>query len=112
MERIVAAGTSMSTPSARGRVPVSELREKVETRRGRGRTAVVLELQVPDLVDEERLERGVEEGRRLEPLQVPRQLVLVDEEAGEQEAAGEVRAPVSSSSSSGARTMKMCARRT
>jgi len=49
---------------------------------------VVLELEVADLVDEQRLERGVEERGRLEPLEVPRELVLVDEQAGKEEAAG------------------------
>lgn len=49
---------------------------------------MIFELQVTDLVDEESLKGGVEEGRRLEPLQVRRQLVAIDKEAGEEEAAG------------------------
>lgn len=68
MERMVAAGTSMSTPSV-STVPTSTL---LFNKRGRKeRTAVILELQVPDLVDEQRLERCVEERERLEPLEEP-----------------------------------------
>ena len=45
------------------------------------------ELQVPQLVDEERLVRGMEEGERLHPLQPVRDAVIVHQQACEEEAA-------------------------
>lgn len=86
MLRMVAAGTSMSTPSETAEGCVSG--SSAFSSEPRHRTAMIFELQVADLVDEESLEGGVEEGRRLEPLQVRRQLVAIDEEASEEEAAG------------------------
>lgn len=85
MLRMAAAGTSISTPSAKWKGPVSLGEER--TKRRKRRTAVILQLQVPHLVDEESLERGMEEGEGLEPLEEPGELVAVDEEAGEEEAA-------------------------
>lgn len=49
-------------------------------------TSVILELEVPDFVDEKRLEGRVEERERFEPSEPSRKLVAVDEEAGEEEA--------------------------
>lgn len=48
---------------------------------------MILELEIANLVDEETLERGVEEGHRLEPLQIPRQLVAIDQESSEEQTA-------------------------
>ena len=48
---------------------------------------MILELEISHFVDEQSLERGVKERDRLEPLQVPRQLVAIDEQPGEEQTA-------------------------
>lgn len=47
---------------------------------------MVLQLKIPNLVNEESLERRVEERARLHPLEEPRQLVAVDQKTSEKEA--------------------------
>jgi hypothetical protein len=50
---------------------------------------VILELQVSDLVDQQRFECGVEERECLKELEVVREFVAVDEQSGGEEAAEE-----------------------
>jgi hypothetical protein len=47
---------------------------------------VIFELEVPNLVDQQRLEGGVEERKGLEPAKPARQLVSVDQQARKEEA--------------------------
>ena len=78
MLRIVAAGTSISTPSENSSEVSFKSFRPLESDKGK-LTSVVAKLKVADFVDDVRHERGVEEGPGFEPSEPRRQLVSVDQ---------------------------------
>lgn len=47
--------------------------------------AMILELQIAHFVDEETFKSGVEKGGRFQPLEIPGQLVTIDQETGKEQ---------------------------
>ena len=85
MDRIVAAGTSISTPYCGTRAENARVSQPLHYRK-RCAHLDFLELEIAQLVDGERLERGVEERDGVQPLEERMHFRAVDEQASEQQA--------------------------
>lgn len=65
----------------------SESQKAASKGRQRKLTSVIFELEIPDLVDQQRLEGGMEKRKGLEPAKPARQLVSIDQQPRKEEAA-------------------------